>query len=138
HRIDGAVEKLHFDVVGCKAAELDARLDRKLAADAHRIAAACFHGFHFDFGPRAAHAGPPSGELAGAGEVLGGHQLEALAARSVELVRILLHHAISVEDGADGGHAAFHHAQPAARQTVARARVEERDDLLLEEIVDGP
>src|SRR6185503_7062283 len=49
---------------------------------------------------------------------------------------VVLHHAVGVEDRRELAHAALHAADPFARNIVHAAAVKERQDLLLENVVE--
>ena len=61
-----------------------------------------------------------------------------LGRRQVETLGILANHAVGVEGRTDGSHGSFHASDPLVRKPVGVAVVEQRNDLFLQDSVDGP
>ncbi|MGA2157252.1 MAG: hypothetical protein ABSH37_22810, partial [Bryobacteraceae bacterium] len=58
-------------------------------------------------------------------------------AAQVKIGGVLGHHALHVELGAQRGDGGFHARDPAARQAIGAALVKGRDDVVLEDLIQG-
>ena len=95
------------------------------------------HGHHLDGRPFASQRLFPTGQLHSFGQAIGGQHLPALLGRNVKLCGVFAHHAVGIENRRQLAHAVFHSRDPLARQIVGTAAVKQRDDLLLQNVVQG-
>ena len=76
-------------------------------------------------------------ELGRGGAAVAGEFLVRPRRRSVKALGVLLYHAMRVEHRSDGPDRFAHELQPGQRQFAVRFRVIKRDNLVLEELVEG-
>ena len=136
-RIKGPEAELDDDVLCRERTELNMSPYVDVNSDGQRNARPLLDGFHGNVWPLLTNAGNPGGERLGAGGAVCFKGAVGLVRGKIDLARVVSHHAMRVDKGADAPDGSLHALDPFAGHSVRTSIVEKRNDIVLKEVVKG-